>query len=95
MTSSNRILNFTNNDREHGDEHVPDERTPLLKKESARFDDAVPCVAEIDEEAGRELVDKSAPDKKSRNIADVISILLIGVSAYFLLRRGNFLILLE
>jgi hypothetical protein len=52
MTSSNRTLNLTNNDREYGGEHVPDERTFLSKKESARFDDAIPYVAEIDEEAG-------------------------------------------
>jgi hypothetical protein len=51
MTSPNRTLNLTNNDREYASEHVPDERTLLSKKESARFDDAVPCVAEIDEEA--------------------------------------------
>lgn len=52
MTSSNRTLNLTNNDRDYGSEHVPDERMFLSKKESARFDDAIPYVAEIDEEAG-------------------------------------------
>lgn len=51
MTSPNRTLNLTNNDRAYASEHVPDERTLLSMKESARFDDAVPCVAEIDEEA--------------------------------------------
>ena len=89
MTSSSRNLNLANNDGEYVNERVPDERTPLLKKESARFDDAVPCVAEIDEEAGRVLVDKSVPEQESRNIAGVISILLIGVSMISFFRRGD------
>ncbi|KAN0099992.1 MFS general substrate transporter [Hyaloscypha variabilis] len=75
MTSSSRTLNLANGN----EQLVPDERTPLLKKESARFDDAVPCVAEIDAEAGRVLVDKSLPEEESKNISGVISILLIGV----------------
>ncbi|KAE9364881.1 major facilitator superfamily transporter [Stipitochalara longipes BDJ] len=77
MASSTRTLNLANGN----EQLVPDERTPLLKKESARFDDAVPCDAEFDEEAARVLVDKSLPEeeKESRNIAGVISILLIGV----------------
>lgn len=80
MTSSTRTLNFTNNEGEYVNEAVPDERTPLLKKESARFNDVVPCVAEIDEEAAQALVDKSPLQEESTNIAGVISILLIGVS---------------
>jgi len=79
MTSSSRTLNLANGNKQL----VPDERTPLLKKESARFDDAVPCVAEIDEEAGRVLVDKSLPEEESKNIAGVISILLIGMCRCF------------
>jgi hypothetical protein len=79
MTSSSRTLNLANGN----EQLVPDERTPLLKKESARFDDAVPCVAEIDAEAGRVLVDKSLPEEESKNISGVISILLIGVCRCF------------
>jgi hypothetical protein len=61
-------------------EAVPDERTPLLKKESAKFNDVVPCIGDIDEEAARVLVDKPPSVEESRNIAGVISILLIGAS---------------
>ena len=74
MTSLSRTLNLTNNDGQL----VPDERTPLLKKERARFNNEAPCVSELDEEAARVLVDKSVPEEESRNIAGVISILLIG-----------------
>ena len=75
MTSSIRALNLTNKDGHL----VPDERTPLLKKNNARFKNDVPCVAEFDEEAARASVDKSLPEEESGNIAGVISILLIGV----------------
>jgi hypothetical protein len=74
-------------------EAVPDERTPLLRKESARFNDVIPCVSEIDEEAARVLVDKSTLVEESKNIAGVISILLIGVSTVSL--RATFLLSVE
>jgi len=75
MTSSTRTLNLANNNGQS----VPNERTPLLKKESARLDNDVPCVAKFDEEAARALVDKSLPEEEPRSIGGVISILLIGV----------------
>jgi len=80
VMNSPRISNLTNNDGDYSDQTTPNEQTPLLKKGDARFNDVVPCVSEIDEEAAQALVDKCAPREESRNIGGVISILLIGVS---------------
>jgi hypothetical protein len=83
VMNTSRTLNLANNDGEYSDQTIPNERTPLFKKEDARFNDAIPCVSEIDEEAAQALVDKSLPQEGSRNIGGVISILLIGVSTDF------------
>jgi hypothetical protein len=77
---SPRTSNITNNDEEHSEHPVLDERTPLLKKPVTRFNDNIPCVSEIDEEAAEELVDKAGLGQETRNIGGVISILLIGLS---------------
>jgi len=93
--NSPRILNFTNNDGDYSDQAVPNERTPLLKKEDARFNEVIHCVGEIDEEAAQALVDKSHPWEESRNIGGVISVLLIGVSACFSPEAFVFLLKLD
>ncbi len=79
VMKSPRTSNITNNDGEQRDQPVLNEQTPLLKKEVARFSDAVPSASEIDEEAAQESVDGCPVPEETRSIGGIISILLIGM----------------
>lgn len=77
--ASLRAPNFTNSQEYHSECMVADERSPLLKNENARFNQAISHAAKIDVEAAREEGDKSDSTGESRNIGSFISILLIGL----------------